>query len=51
MKRADDMAARLPLLYREGELVLATLAQPAVQIIRAHSLRAGMLLPFRSNHL
>ena len=32
MKRADDMAARLPLLYREGELVLATLAQPAVQI-------------------
>jgi hypothetical protein len=32
MKRADDMAARLPLLYREGELVVATLAQPAVQV-------------------
>jgi hypothetical protein len=32
MKRANDMAARLPLLYREGELVLATLGQPAVQI-------------------
>jgi len=32
MKRADDMAARLPLLYREGELVVATLSQPAVQV-------------------
>ena len=32
MKRADDMAARLPLLYREGELVVATLAQPAIQV-------------------
>lgn len=32
MKRADDMASRLPSLYREGELVVATLAQPAVQV-------------------
>ncbi len=32
MKRADDMASRLPLLYREGELVVASLAQPAVQV-------------------
>ena len=32
MKRADDMAARLPSLYREGELVVATLAQPAIQV-------------------
>jgi hypothetical protein len=32
MKRADDMAARLPLLYREGERVVATLAQPAIQV-------------------
>jgi hypothetical protein len=32
MKRADDMAGRLPPLYREGELVLATLSQPALQI-------------------
>ena len=32
MKRADDMAARLPLLYREGELVVATLSQPAIQV-------------------
>ena len=32
MKRADDMAARLPPLYREGELVSAILTQPALQI-------------------
>ncbi len=32
MKRADDMAARLPSLYREGELVITSLAQPAVQV-------------------
>lgn len=32
MKRADDMAGRLPLLYREGELVSASLTQPAVQV-------------------
>lgn len=32
MKRADDMASRLPSLYREGELVVASLAQPAVQV-------------------
>jgi hypothetical protein len=32
MKRAEDMAARLPSLYREGELVVATLSQPAVQV-------------------
>lgn len=32
MKRADDMAARLPSLYREGELVVATLSHPAIQV-------------------
>ncbi|HEX6047167.1 MAG TPA: hypothetical protein VFZ22_21945, partial [Pyrinomonadaceae bacterium] len=32
MKRADDMASRLPSLYREGELVVASLSQPAVQL-------------------
>jgi hypothetical protein len=32
MKRARDMAARLPLLYREGEVVGGTLEQPAQQV-------------------
>jgi hypothetical protein len=32
MKRADDMAARLPALYREGEMVGKVLTQPAVQV-------------------
>lgn len=32
MKRADDMANRLPLLYREGELVTGVLSQPALQL-------------------
>ena len=32
MKRADDMASRLPSLYREGELVVTSLSQPAVQL-------------------
>jgi hypothetical protein len=32
MKRARDMAARLPLIYREGELVEGFLEQPAQQI-------------------
>jgi hypothetical protein len=32
MKRVDDMAARLPALYREGEIVRQFLGQPGVQI-------------------
>jgi hypothetical protein len=32
MRRAEEMAARLPPLYREGELVAALLAQPALQV-------------------
>lgn len=32
MKRVDDMAGRLPPLYREGELVASVLAQPALQL-------------------
>jgi len=32
MKRVTDMAACLPALYREGELVQAMLTQPAVQL-------------------
>lgn len=32
MKRAEDMAGRLPPLYREGDLVAALLSQPALQI-------------------
>ena len=32
MKRVDDMAGRLPQLYREGEMVRQFLDQPAVQI-------------------
>ncbi len=32
MKRIDDMASRLPLLYREGPLVTGLLSQPAQQI-------------------
>ena len=32
MKRVNDMAARLPHLYREGETIGHLLAQPGVQI-------------------
>jgi hypothetical protein len=32
MKRVDDMTARLPALYREGEMVREFLGQPGVQI-------------------